>query len=67
MNVCNNERASALAAAADAGQVEAVKVLLQAGAKWDLRDVNNSTALHVACEKGHEQVWDMTAICESAL
>ncbi|KAJ3602376.1 hypothetical protein NHX12_030132 [Muraenolepis orangiensis] len=46
---------SALMVAADRGQTTAVEMLLhQAKPDLTLLDVNNNTALHLACSKGHE-------------
>uniref|UniRef100_A0A8B9RJM5 Ankyrin repeat domain 52 n=1 Tax=Astyanax mexicanus TaxID=7994 RepID=A0A8B9RJM5_ASTMX len=46
---------SALMVAAEAGQTTAVEILLQqAKADLSLLDMNNNTALHLACSRGHE-------------
>ena len=47
-----------LVEAAQAGSVEVVRVLLDAGASPDfsLAELDGKTALHVACEAGHEDV-----------
>jgi hypothetical protein len=47
-----------LVEAAQAGSVEVVRVLLEAGASPDysLAELDSKTALHVACEAGHEDV-----------
>ncbi|CAL8356193.1 unnamed protein product [Gadus morhua 'NCC'] len=55
VNAVDGSGRSALMVAADRGQSMAVEMLLQQ-AKPDLTllDVNNNTALHLACSKGHE-------------
>lgn len=45
--------------AADQEDVEIVKILLDAGAKWDLATRHGSTALHVALEKGNKELVQM--------
>ncbi len=47
-----------LVEAAQAGSVEVVRVLLDAGTSPDfsLAELDGKTALHVACEAGHEDV-----------
>uniref|UniRef100_W5L4P0 Ankyrin repeat domain 52 n=1 Tax=Astyanax mexicanus TaxID=7994 RepID=W5L4P0_ASTMX len=46
---------SALMVAAETGQTTAVEILLhQAKADLSLLDMNNNTALHLACSRGHE-------------
>ncbi|KAI4895489.1 hypothetical protein NFI96_016425 [Prochilodus magdalenae] len=46
---------SALMVAAENGQTSAVEMLLhQAKADLSLLDINNNTALHLACSRGHE-------------
>uniref|UniRef100_A0A671YIK4 Ankyrin repeat domain 52 n=1 Tax=Sparus aurata TaxID=8175 RepID=A0A671YIK4_SPAAU len=55
VNAVDHSGCSALMVAADCGQTMAVEFLLHK-AKPDLTlvDVNNNTALHLACSKGHE-------------
>ncbi|XP_035811712.1 serine/threonine-protein phosphatase 6 regulatory ankyrin repeat subunit C-like isoform X2 [Amphiprion ocellaris] len=55
VNAVDHSGCSALMVAADCGQTMAVEFLLH-NAKPDLTlvDVNNNTALHLACSKGHE-------------
>ncbi|KAM9859110.1 serine/threonine-protein phosphatase 6 regulatory ankyrin repeat subunit C [Aulostomus maculatus] len=55
VNAVDHSGCSALMVAADSGQTLAVEFLLHK-AKPDLTlvDVNNNTALHLACTKGHE-------------
>ncbi|XP_047439714.1 serine/threonine-protein phosphatase 6 regulatory ankyrin repeat subunit C-like [Mugil cephalus] len=55
VNAVDSSGCSALMVAADCGQTMAVEFLLH-NAKPDLTlvDVNNNTALHLACSKGHE-------------
>ncbi|KAJ8358548.1 hypothetical protein SKAU_G00150730 [Synaphobranchus kaupii] len=55
VNAVDHAGRSALMVAADRGQTAAVDILLhRAKADLTLLDVNNNTALHLACNKGHE-------------
>lgn len=52
----NNDGASSLHSAAEAGHVAAIRELSAAGAKVDAQDNQGNTPLHVAAENGHDQV-----------
>uniref|UniRef100_A0A6Q2XRB1 Ankyrin repeat domain 52 n=1 Tax=Esox lucius TaxID=8010 RepID=A0A6Q2XRB1_ESOLU len=55
VNAVDTAGRSALMVAADNGQTAAVEILLhQAKADLSLLDVNDNTALHLACSKSHE-------------
>uniref|UniRef100_UPI003AAD9DCE serine/threonine-protein phosphatase 6 regulatory ankyrin repeat subunit C isoform X1 n=2 Tax=Centroberyx gerrardi TaxID=166262 RepID=UPI003AAD9DCE len=55
VNAVDHSGRSALMVAADCGQTMAVELLLhQAKPDLTLLDVNDNTALHLACSKGHE-------------
>lgn len=55
VNLVDYEGRSALMVAAENGQTCAVEVLLQqAKADLSLLDINNNTALHLACNRSHE-------------
>ena len=44
---------------AEEGHLEVVRILLEAGARTDLKDKNHKTALEISIERGHDAVSDM--------
>jgi ankyrin repeat protein len=55
----NNEKWTALMFAAAEGQVENVKLLLEHGADYKLKDIDGDTAASFAAKNGHSQVAKM--------
>ena len=53
--VSQQDGTTALLVAAEKGQVEAARALIEAGAAVDLANSLGSTSLHIAAEQGHEE------------
>lgn len=56
INVCNDEKMTALHLAAKNDHIDCVNYLLESGVNFSLLDSDKKTALYYACEKGCEQI-----------